>query len=167
MNVRMFNHKKPLVAAITLAVLSCSVPFMAANANPQEGPPKNHAAMEKRHDKMLEELGLSEEQKTQVKTIKKQGFENAKPVMEKVRAKRQAFDAYLKEPNATEAEAKAKSNEIGRLLQQLGEQRVSTTFQLKAVLTPEQFNKMMEKRQQFKARRHHKRDGGRQHKPQK
>jgi len=101
------------------------------------------AKFEQHQEEMLNSLGLTDDQKTKIKAIKEQGRANNKALHEQVRNRRKALMDYVKSPNATESQAKVMNAEIGGLMAKLNEQRLNALFQMKTVLTAEQFDKML------------------------
>ncbi len=152
MNV--LNRNKLLATATTLMLGASMLAFSPA-ANAYDGPP--HGEHDQRHQQrqeaMFKELGLTEQQQSQLKTIKEQGRQNSKTIHQNVKSKRQALMDYMASPEASEAKAKSMNQEIGDLMHQMSEQRISSVFQMKDILTPEQFTQLMEKKKQHMEQR--------------
>lgn len=100
-----------------------------------------------------EQLGLTDEQKTQLKQIRESHKESIKPLVEELRAKqkdlRQSFDAE----NYNESLATQKISEMSGIKAKLIGEKIKLKKELLAVLTPEQKVKLEQIKEQFKSRR--------------
>ncbi|MBY0450363.1 MAG: Spy/CpxP family protein refolding chaperone [Cyanobacteria bacterium] len=96
----------------------------------------------------LQKMGVSSEQLQQFKTMHEQNRQQAQALKEQIQQRRQEFMQYMHSPNADEGTALAKQQELGQLMNQMHEMRIRSVFQMKKLLTPEQFQKLMERKQQ-------------------
>ncbi len=96
----------------------------------------------------LQKMGVSPEQLQQFKTMHEQSRQQAQALKEQIQQRRQEFMQYMHSPNADEGTALAKQQELGQLMNQMHEMRIRSVFQMKKLLTPEQFQKLMERKQQ-------------------
>ena len=112
-----------------------------------------HRSSESRRQKMMDELGLSADQKTKINTVRQHRRNKVRPMMEQLKAKRRSLQAYLQSPNATPGEARARQQELSRLEAQLQDQRLQTWFEIRQVLSAEQLQQIQAKRQQRMASR--------------
>lgn len=148
------NRLKALAAlAIPAAVLLAAPQGWAEpGGNMSGGPGKGQAGnMQARHQQMMQTLGMTPEQMERMKAIHEQGKGQSQALHQQLRTKRQALMQYMKSPDATEAQARSMNAELNAVQRQLGELRIKSWFQMRGILTPEQFQKM---RQMRPARRH-------------
>lgn len=82
-------------STLLAAVLACSP--LAFAAGPQQAAPQAAAAapnaQAKRAPNLFDELGLTETQRTQVRTLMQQNFQQARPQIEGLNQKRMAFES--------------------------------------------------------------------------
>lgn len=90
----------------------------------------------------LSHLGLSEQQTTDIKALIKQGFEDAKPIREKVRSLKAEIKALAKSDNFDEAMIKEKSAAVAEAKADLLILHVNKRKQVAELLTDEQKAKM-------------------------
>ena len=104
-------NKKYLMMFAAAAILMAGVTSVSAQPLPpvDGAPAPHHEKMEMRKakkmppnpekmaEKLADELGLSEAQRTQAKEINKKGMEKVKPLMEKMREIRKQMDELRKE----------------------------------------------------------------------
>jgi len=156
------NQQKPMkaIAFLATALLLMSAP---AFAQPSQGggerpqPRGNHVMGEGRPGQgvangpgqqqghrsgMMEQLGLSAEQKQKVKALMLEGKTQSQTLSQQVQTKRQALMQYLKSSNASESKARAMNAEINDLQKQLSDLRLKTWFGMRSILTPEQLQKL-------------------------
>ena len=102
--------KKILLTAVCATVLTFGALSVQAQGAPEDmplPPPEHEMAMEKIHQKMeekheemskklAEDLGLSDEQKTQAEKIRKDGHAKMKPLMEERKALHEKMDTLRK-----------------------------------------------------------------------
>jgi Spy/CpxP family protein refolding chaperone len=96
----------------------------------------------------LQKMGVSPEQLQQFKTLHEQNRQQAQVLKEQIQQRRQEFMQYVHSPNADEGTALAKQQELAQLMNQMHEMRIRSIFQMKKLLTPEQFQRLMERKQQ-------------------
>ena len=96
---------------------------------------------EKRHEKLDERLQLTEAQKVQAKEIRMKGHEKIKPVMVKIKDKKEAIKA-IKESDLTDVEKDKKiaplKAEMKKLKMEAKKIREQNMKEFEAILTPEQ-----------------------------
>jgi Spy/CpxP family protein refolding chaperone len=111
-------------------------------------------------EKIFEELGLSEEQKTQLKEIRQnseKARENLKTLMDE---KRQQLTAALQSATLNEQEVTRIHNELKGLKNQQEDQRLAFILEIRKVLTVEQFMKFDEKGRHFRQKHDQMRKNG-------
>jgi periplasmic protein CpxP/Spy len=154
------NQRNPLKAfaflAVPAALLIISGPVLAQPFQGEgDGPQQRGAhAMGKGHpggpgqrqgggrSEMMEQLGLSAEQKQKVKALMEQGKSQSQALNQQLKTKRQAMMQYLQSPNASEATARSMNAEISDIQKNLSELRLKTWFGMRSILTPEQLQKL-------------------------
>jgi Spy/CpxP family protein refolding chaperone len=100
------------------------------------------------HQKMMDELGLTPDQASKIKTIREQNHSQAKSLHDQLQGKRQSLMEYMSSDSADPAKAKAMQQDIDQLQGQLSTLRMNTWFEMKKNLTPEQLSKMQALREQ-------------------
>ena len=106
-----------------------------------------------RFDVMATRLGLSDAQKTQVKSIFANEHQLAKPVVQQLRQERQAVQAAVKAGKSDEEIQQLAAAE-GPQLAQLAGLRASARAKFMAILTPAQQQQLTAMHQARSARRH-------------
>ena len=133
-----------------LLILTCAFCVIAGSANaaeaenvPAKKMPPNHEQMTKQHKAreaaFEKKLGLTDEQKTTAKELRKAGHAKMKPVMEEMRAKRQEARAISKQTELTEEakEQKLKTldNDLKTLEKKAQEIRKQNMKDFESILT--------------------------------
>ena len=127
------------------AAAVAALPWIAAAQAQGPGAPPPHGREMGRGfeaGRLAEELGLSDEQKTQVEAIHKKTWEVARPLMEASRQAHEAFRTALEADNAdptTVGQAALAMHAAEKKLQAVHE---SAMAEVKAILTPEQRAKL-------------------------
>lgn len=103
-------------------------------------------------EKMAQELGLTEEQQTQLKEHRQQSMQQAKAIREQLKSKKEEIRQELQKEDVDIARVKAIHEQIKALIAQREDGRLEGILKLREVLTAEQFQKMHEKMAQ--GRRH-------------
>jgi Spy/CpxP family protein refolding chaperone len=119
---------------------------LAANAGdpPAPQPPAmDSARMEKHHQKMWAELKLTPDQKSKFQALHKQTRETMKPFFEKMKGIMEKSKAELLKPQPSLKTLDGYAAEMGDLHKQMAQKRVEQLLQIKAILTPEQFTKLL------------------------
>jgi protein CpxP len=101
--------------------------------------------------KMVKELGLDAQQKTQVKDILKNNHDTAKPLMDKMVAEKRAMRALIQAETVDETAIRSQSAKVAAVEADLAINRAQLAQKLRAVLTPDQIQKfkaIQEKRDQ-------------------
>ena len=94
-------------------------------------------------------LGLTEEQKIQAKAIRQSGFEQIKPVVDKIRAKKQDKDMLKRSNSGFRDEKVIKlDNEIKNLEKRAHNIRKENMKEFESILTSEQRNTLREMKQE-------------------
>jgi len=86
----------------------------------------------------LHGLNLTDAQKDQAKTIERSAWAQARPLMEQLHTLHEQFVTTLLTAGSTQAQAAAIQQQEESVRAQLDTERLGTTMQLRALLTPEQ-----------------------------
>lgn len=138
-------RKPPIHSMLFAAVLACS-PLAFAVAPQQAAPPDSQAASgaqdSRQHPDLFDQLGLTDAQRSSVRQLIQQSFQQAQPEMEALRQKRMAFD------NATpgSSQFKAAANDLAETESSAVRAQVLRQADLRTrvynLLTPEQRAKL-------------------------
>ena len=113
--------------------------------------PEMKAKMEQRKAEFDKKLNLTDEQKTKAEQIRKDGFEKMKPVMDKIKVKKDEIRAIRENGSLTQAEAKTKIDALHKdimdLKAQAREIRKQNMQDFESILTDKQ-KKTLEKMKQ-------------------
>lgn len=118
---------------IFLTALTLSAPAMAAGAGMKSG-----------LDRMVKELNLSEEQKQQVREIKKKNGENLKGLKSQVRDAMKDLAQSLRAPekgDAYKATLAQKFENVQKLKNEMMSKRFQMALEIREILTPAQIEK--------------------------
>jgi periplasmic protein CpxP/Spy len=88
--------------------------------------------------RLAKKLGLSDQQKVQVKAIFQDNHAQAKPTLDSLRAEKQQLRALIMSGSADEAAIRAQSAKVSAFQADLAVQRAKGAKQVLAVLTPDQ-----------------------------
>jgi periplasmic protein CpxP/Spy len=136
----------------TVAAMAAGMAFAQAPAKAPQQPPAGHW-MEKRgefHERMMQELNLTDAQKQQAKEIFQKSRETAKPVREEMMQNREALYAAIKADDT--ARIHSLSAKQGGLMAKMIEIRSDARAKFHAILTPEQRTKADQMHQQMMQR---------------
>lgn len=144
--------KKITFAIIAIALLSIGAIFMFAQKN--EGRKFGGRGFGGGHPflKMAEKLNLSDEQKTQIKTILEDSKTRVQPLMESMRENHKAIENLGTDGTYNEAEVTRLANAQAEISKQLIIEKEKTKAAIFAVLTPEQRTQAAEMKSQMKER---------------
>ena len=101
------------------------------------------AHMGKCREKMMTDLKLNADQKAKIKELHKQHRESLKPFFEKMKATREQVKAELLKPQPSKQALDGFATKLGDLHKQMAQMRNDHLLQFKAILTPEQFSKLV------------------------
>lgn len=123
----------PVLCALTLSI---ATPAMAM---PQG---RMSQGLEMRMERVMKHLKLTPEQRGQLTTLRARNQEQSKPIFEAAKAKQQELMSLMSASNANKDQAIAKQREINALHSQLAEMRISSWFEARKLLTPEQLKQL-------------------------
>ncbi len=131
------------ISKYTLAICACLALSAVAQPGPgcgQHGGPMDGEGRGAGMRQMIEDLNLTPEQQTQMKTLRenRQGMRDRH---ENLRDKRNEILNLLKEPKSDESKVLALVEEVNKLDAELNTARVKNMIAMKKILTPDQFIK--------------------------
>jgi len=103
--------------------------------------------------RMVEKLGLSEEQSAKLKEVNKGGQEAAGETQKKIRAAMEKQAELLKAKEIDEAAVMASVDEVFDLRKAAAKEQMKKIIAVRAILTPEQIEKAREAMKQMRGRR--------------
>jgi Spy/CpxP family protein refolding chaperone len=87
-------------------------------------------------------LGLTDEQRTKMKTLREASKVQQEALRAEIKAKHEALRQELDAANPDRGKAESIVKELSALEQKMGLDRVDMVFQVRAILTPEQYQKL-------------------------
>ena len=120
----------------------------AFGAPPADGPKGHGMDRQQRGEKMFAELGLSEDQQKQLKAHRESHRTETKEIFEKMKAKREALRTELEKPNFSESAVKGLNDELKTLHNRMADQRLAGILAVRKILTPEQYAKFVQLREE-------------------
>jgi Spy/CpxP family protein refolding chaperone len=97
----------------------------------------------KQHEKFFAELKLTPDQKTKLQALHKQMRETAKPFFDQMKGIMEKSKAELLKPQPSKQVLYGYAAQLADLHKQMAEKRADHLLQVKAILTPEQFSKLL------------------------
>lgn len=150
--------KKGLIAFLVMAVVGAGAVFIFAQKGKRDGfGGKGFGG--RGFARLAEKLNLSDEQKTQVKTILEDSKTRVKPLIESMRETRRQAENLGTDGTFDEEQVNRIANAQSEASKQLFIEREKTKAQIFAILTPEQRAEAAKMKEQFKER-FKKRGGG-------
>jgi Spy/CpxP family protein refolding chaperone len=144
----MRTHTKALIAAGTVAVLTVGGFFaFLAHADTNEiGPAKGRFAHK------LAQLGVTDDQKAQVKAILRKYQPTAGPLIKQVVTERRALRDTIRAEIVDETAVRAQAAKVASLEADLAVQRAHVAHEIRGVLTPGQLQKLKDTQTDVDAR---------------
>ena len=102
---------------------------------------------------MFRDLDLTEEQRERLRTRREEKEETYQQAREQLKSLRAALGDELDKPEADQGKTDELVRQITSLQQQMLTERVDSILEMKEILTPEQFEKMAQKRKQMRENR--------------
>ncbi len=141
--------KKTLIAFLVMAVVGGGAVFIFAQKG-KSGGFGGRGFGGRGFERIAEKLNLSDEQKTQVKTILEDSKTRVKPLMETMRESRQQAENLGTDGTFNEEQVNQIANAQAETSRQLFIEKEKTKAQIFAVLTPEQRAEAAKMKEQFK-----------------
>lgn len=113
----------------------------------------HHKRGERMRAFLAEQLGLSDDQKAQIKQIRLNHKDSVKPLVQELRAKQKELRSSFDGDNYNETLAAQKIAEMSGVKARLIGEKIKLKKEILAVLTTEQKTKLEQLKEQFKARR--------------
>ncbi len=140
-------RRKSLKTLVVLTALSLSLMSYQANA---QGPQNNqkgsgHRMRKEMMGKVIEDLGLTQEQQESMKTYRSQNQERIKGLHEKLRQAHQALKAELEKEKSSNKVIKDIATSLNNVQAEMVDNRIDSVLKMKEVLSPEQFKQFTEK----------------------
>ena len=153
---------KRWIPALLLAVLSLSPVAAYAQPSPSPGAPPQERGMYKKERGMhkLDQLGLSPQQKEQVRALREQEKQKNGPLM--AQAKDLRGQARAARESGDQAKLQSVRSQMEALKPKLQQARADSEQKLYAILTPEQrtkFDQLKAERKEKRERRQERREG--------
>ena len=157
----MKSFMRHLPGVLPVALLAVALGSSAVLAQPAEGEgggPGRHGRGPDgdKRGKMVQELGLTQEQAAQLAQMRQTNQAAAETLREALKSAQTGLREALSQYDADPATVQNYATQVKTAQAQLVDHRVASVTQLKAILTPEQFAKMQEK---AKERRKNARNG--------
>lgn len=99
-------------------------------------PPAKGPDFQKRHEQFEKRLNLTDEQKAKAKELREQGFEQMKPIMEKIKEKQK--EAFELQKNGDTAQLEQVKKQLGTLKHEAHELRMQNMKKFEGLLTAQQ-----------------------------
>ncbi|HLF18718.1 MAG TPA: Spy/CpxP family protein refolding chaperone [Candidatus Omnitrophota bacterium] len=166
MDQRFIKRTAVFLGLILSFFLVSSVNVYAEKDNGKMGEHKKD--WEEKVNKMYDELGLTPEQRTALKQHKETHRGEMKALREQIQAKREELKNEIQKADFDEGKVRAISNEVNTLQGKMAEHRLNGMFEVRKILTPEQFTKFQElkedhkgkfNKERFKERLEHRKEG--------
>jgi len=141
--------KKGLIAFLVMVVVGAGAVFIFAQKGKREGF-GGRGFGGRGFERIAEKLNLSDEQKTQVKTILEDSKTRVKPLMETMRESRKQAENLGTDGTFNEEQVSQLANSQSETMKQLFIEQEKTKAQIFAVLTPEQRAEAVKMKAQFK-----------------
>ncbi len=113
----------------------------------------HHGRGERMRGFIAEQIGLTDQQKAQIKQIRENHKDSIKPLVQDLRAKKQELRQSFEGDVYNETLAAQKISEMSGVKAKLIGERIKVRKEILAVLTPEQKIKLDQLKEQFKSRR--------------
>lgn len=143
--MKLKHFQSPLFTAVVIIIAVFAIQTKALAHDPHhDADSDRHAMMEKRMEKIQEQLGLSEEQKTKIKEHRKKHFAEAKDMHEQIHTKREELRKELQKADFDEGRVRAIHSDIKTLRMKEEDNRLEGILEMRKILTAEQHKKFME-----------------------
>jgi Spy/CpxP family protein refolding chaperone len=121
--------------------------FIAQTSSPQR-PENRPRGMNNSRERLIEQLNLTDEQKSKVAAIRQKYQEKTKQLRETLRSNEQELNSLLSN-NASDRDIRAKHQQISRNRQEMSNLQFESFLEIRQVLTPAQrkeFSQLMQER---------------------
>lgn len=104
--------------------------------------PEAKAKMEQAIAEGEKAAGISQEQRAKIKALREEFRSQQKALWDKIKAKREALRKELDSPSPDRGRAEAIAKDMNALQGQAAMNRIDEVFKVRAILTPEQYQKL-------------------------
>ena len=134
------------LAALLIGVSSLAGAYSGQDSKEGRGPggADGEARMERKMDKIHQQLGLSPDQQKKLKEHRQAHRQEMRTLRESLRTKRESLRAELEKPDLNEGIVKSLSEELKTLQNRLADLRLDGILEVRKILSPEQFKKFGE-----------------------
>lgn len=144
------NKKTKKTVAALIAVLIFSGVSVIAYAHPTSADHKEESDWEGKweqkrkaiREKVEQEIGMTQEQRNKVKTLRQENRSKMRKIRQELREKRQELKEEFQKDNLSEPAIYRLAVDVKELTGQLVDQRVENVIEARKVLTAEQFKKL-------------------------
>lgn len=147
---------------IIFAFLILTLTFSAVNAQiedePDDAPPPKQNDQPIRRPNLLRELGLSDVQIRQLRTMNAESKTDLREAQEKMRNAKRALDEAIYADTVDNANIELKLREFSAAQAEINRIRAATELAIRNILTPEQLTRFRELHQNFEKRMEERRD---------
>ncbi len=150
----------PAAGVLTATQLNAQTPPTPVRLQRGAGGPREVMA-----ERWLEDLNLSEEQRTQIRAIREGNQAEMQALHDQLRAEREAMHTLMAS-DATEAELRSQHDKLQTLHQEVADQRFENMLAVRAVLTPEQRAKLGDLLEERRETRRERRESRRENRGQ-
>lgn len=137
--------KRNLLVALTAVLFALTCFSQSSYSENKEGGEDCGKPHQERMEKMINELGLTEEQVTAMKAYKEEHRENSKTQRQEMKSLRQSLKTELEKAEPDQAVIDSISTELKNAQAAMIDQRIESILGMKKILTPEQFATFQEK----------------------
>ena len=110
---------------------------------------ETEAELTERFNKAAKELGLTQDQISQMKQIREQNKIKTKQIVQEIRNKDKAIDEELLKENYSRAVVNSLLQEIRQLSADMAQLRIDDKIKVRSILTPDQFIKIEHNKQEI------------------
>lgn len=130
--------------------------FAAAQGNPDgpgKGPGFRHGFRAHRLMKAFEQVGVTDQQKEQIKAIMRESRPTMQPLVQQLHTERMALRDAIQTSPVNEGAIRAASARVAQIQADLAVARAHAQDRIRAVLTPDQVAKLKQMRAEWQAKR--------------
>ncbi len=135
-------------ALVIAAMLMAGSPVYAGDFCGGDEGGKHFRGKGDRMEKLVSELGLTDEQRDSLKADMEKNRERAMAMREEIKAKREELRAELDKAEVDRGKVDGIVDNLTNLYKEGMDQRVESILSMKQILTPEQFQKLQQKKEE-------------------
>ena len=146
------------VVGAMASLLVVGQPVFADEASDEAAGGKAGNLMEEKVGKMYDHLGLTPQQKEQLKSYRQAHKSEQEQLRQALKEKHEQLRAELSNPSFDENKVRQIHNEIKDLRSKMEDHHLNGILEVRKVLTPEQFTKLQQLKEERKKKSHHRFD---------